>query len=199
MAFFCVWKGFCYTAIEKHSKSMKKNDKTTDNDQNENLTSDTSESQETCENTESSDGAEQLFSQLEEERDKYLRLYSEFENFRKRTQKERSELIGFASQSVILSLLPILDDFDRALPAISDEATKSGVELIYTKLKTTLENKGVKIMETKGVSFNADLHEAVAQAPVNDEKEKGLIIEEIQRGYYLNDKVLRHAKVIVGS
>ncbi|MCL2413620.1 MAG: nucleotide exchange factor GrpE [Bacteroidales bacterium] len=175
---------------------MKKNDKTTDNDQEKNHLSETSETQE---NTENTDDVAQLSAQLEEERDKYLRLYSDFENFRKRVQKERSELILSASESVILSLLPILDDFDRALPAISDEATKSGVELVYSKLKSTLENKGLKTMETKGVSFDADFHEAVAQIPVNDEKEKGQIIEEIQRGYYLNDKVLRHAKVIVGN
>ncbi|MCL2413725.1 MAG: nucleotide exchange factor GrpE [Bacteroidales bacterium] len=175
---------------------MKKNDKTTDINQDKNPLYDTPKSPKTSEKT---DPVVQLATQLEEERDKYLRLYSEFDNFRKRAQKERSELILFASESVILSLLPILDDFDRALPAILDETAKSGIELIYSKLKSALENKGLKTMETKGVSFDADLHEAVAQMPVNDEKEKGTIIEEIQRGYYLNDKVIRHAKVIVGT
>jgi molecular chaperone GrpE len=140
----------------------------------------------------------QLEIDLSEAQDRYLRLSAEFDNFRKRNQKDRFELIKSASESVILSLLPILDDFDRALSEISDETTKSGVELIFTKLKNVLENQGLKTMETQGVEFNPDLHEAVAQTPVNDEKEKGLIINEIQRGYYLNDKVIRHAKVIVG-
>jgi len=178
---------------------MKKNEKDTNNDQEKDPISNNSESPEIPENTEETNSVSQLTIQLEQERDKYLRLYSDFENFRKRVQKERSELILSASESVILSLLPILDDFDRALPAISDETIKSGIELIYSKLKSTLENKGLKTMETKGVLFDADLHEAVAQMPVNNEKEKGQIIEEIQRGYYLNDKVIRHAKVIVGS
>ncbi len=142
---------------------------------------------------------DQLTTDLKEANDKYLRLYSEFDNFRKRTQKERLDLIKTASESVILSLLIILDDFERALPLISDEATKSGVELIYGKLKTTLESQGLKAMETKGLAFDADLHEALAQMPADDESQKGLIIDEIQRGYYLYDKVIRHAKVIVAN
>jgi len=178
---------------------MKKNDKPIDNDRDKIPPSDSPENPETSENKESVDPVEQLSTQLEEEKDKYLRLYSDFENFRKRVQKERSDLIMSASESVILSLLSVLDDFDRALPTISDESTKSGVDLIYSKLKTILESKGLKLMETKGASFDPDLHEAVAQMPVNDEKEKGQIIEEIQRGYYLNDKVIRYAKVIVGA
>jgi molecular chaperone GrpE len=151
------------------------------------------------ENTEKIDPIDQLTTDLKEAEDKYLRLHADFDNFRKRIQKERFELIKSAGESVILSLLPVLDDFDRALPAISDETTKSGVELIYGKLKSTLESQGLKVMNTKNVAFDADLHEAVAQTPVNDENEKGKIIDEIQRGYYLNDKVIRHAKVIVGN
>jgi molecular chaperone GrpE len=159
---------------------------------------DISESSEIPEETEKIDPIDQLSTDLKESQEKYLRLYSDFDNFRKRSQKERLELILSASESVILSLLPILDDFDRALPEISDETTKSGVELIVTKLKTSLENQGLKTMETIGTPFDPELHEAVAQTPVND-KEKGKIIDEIQRGYYLNDKVIRHAKVIVGN
>jgi molecular chaperone GrpE len=136
---------------------------------------------------------------LAEAEDQYLRLHADFDNFRKRSLKERFELIKSAGESVILSLLPVLDDFDRALPAISDETTKSGVDLIFTKLKSTLESQGLKVMNTKNVAFDADLHEAIAQTSVNDENEKGKIIDEIQRGYYLNDKVIRHAKVIVGN
>ena len=177
---------------------MKKTNKVTDNANENDPISELPETAETPENTEVIDPIDALNLQLNEERDKYLRLYSDFENFRKRSQKERSELIVSASESVILSLLSVLDDFDRALPTISDESTKSGVELIYSKLKTTLESRGLKTMETQGVLFDADLHEALAQMPVED-SEKGKIIEEIQRGYYLNDKVIRHAKVIVGS
>ena len=154
---------------------------------------------ETDDQPEKIDPIDQLTTDLTEAQDKYLRLYSDFDNFRKRTQKERLEMIKLASESVILSLLPVLDDFDRALPSIQDESTKSGVDLIYGKLKTTLEAQGLKAMETKDIAFDADLHEAVAQTPVNDNEEKGLIIDEIQRGYYLNDKVIRHAKVIVGN
>jgi len=145
------------------------------------------------------DPLDQLAADLKDAQDKYLRLYSDFDNFRKRNLKERVELIKTASESVILSLLPALDDFDRALPSIQDEATKSGIELIYTKLKSILENQGLKAMDTKGVAFDAELHEAIAQTATNDETQKGLVIDEIQRGYYLNDKVIRHAKVIVGA
>ena len=148
---------------------------------------------------EDSDSFSQLEIDLKEANDKYLRLYSDFDNFRKRSLKERLDLIKTASESVILSLLPVLDDFDRALPAISDEATKSGVELIYNKLKTILEAQGLKAMETQNIAFDAELHEAIAQTSTNDKTQKGLIIDEIQRGYYLNDKVIRHAKVIVGN
>ena len=160
---------------------------------------------ETVENTEQTDDSEELDpverlnNNLQEANDRFLRLYSEFDNYRKRSLKERLDLIKTASESVILSLLPVLDDFERALPTISDEATKSGIDLIYTKLKTTLESQGVKAMESKGVAFNADLHEAVAQIPTDDEAQKDKVIDEIQRGYYLNDKVIRHAKVAVAN
>jgi molecular chaperone GrpE len=182
---------------------MSETNETLHTEQDDTSTSSVSESAATntdeATTTEISDSFNQLEIELKDTQDKYLRLNAEFDNFRKRTQKERLDLIKFASESVILSLLPVLDDFDRALPAISDETTKSGVELIFSKLKSTLENEGLKVMKTKGIEFNADLHEAIAQTPVNNKKEKGKIIDEIQRGYYLNDKVIRHAKVIVGN
>ncbi|MCL2682434.1 MAG: nucleotide exchange factor GrpE [Bacteroidales bacterium] len=181
---------------------MSELNETLQTEQDETLSSDNSEISETSEladQSEKIDPFDQLATDLKEAQDKYLRLYSDFENFRKRNQKERLELIKSASESVILSLLPILDDFDRALPVILDESTKSGIELIYSKLKTTLEAQGLKVMDTKGIAFDANLHDAIAQTPTNDETQKGLIIEEIQRGYYLYDKVIRHAKVIVGN
>ena len=164
------------------------------------------EATETPENTEQPeqpeepiDPIDQLNNELKEAQDKYLRLYSDFDNFRKRSQKERLEWIKTASETVILSLLPILDDFDRALPAITDEATKAGVELIYTKLKAALEAHGLKAMEVADAAFDADLHEAVAQMPAANQSQQGKIIDEIQRGYHLNDKVIRHAKVAVAN
>ncbi|MDR1951727.1 MAG: nucleotide exchange factor GrpE [Bacteroidales bacterium] len=180
-------------------KNKKFMNETTHPDQEETPLTDISETPEITDESEKADPIDQLATDLKEAQDKYLRLYSDFENFRKRSQKERLDLIKSASETVILSLLPILDDFDRALPSISDETTKSGIELIYTKLKTTLELQGLKVMETKGIAFDADLHEAIAQTPTNNKAEKGLIIDEVQRGYYLNDKVIRHAKVIVGN
>jgi len=161
--------------------------------------SDHTEQSKNAEPSEQTDPIAQLSADLKDVQDKYLRLYSDFDNFRKRNLKERLELIKTASETVILSVLPTLDDFDRALPLVQDEATKSGIELICNKLKTALETQGLKAMETKGVAFDADLHEAIAQTPVNDEAQKGTVIDEIQRGYYLNDKVIRHAKVIVGA
>jgi len=199
MTLFSVWQGFCCMMVEQTRKNMSKPNEKTHTDQEEAPSFDTSETLEIVEEIEKIDPINQLETDLSEAQDKYLRLYSDFDNFRKRSQKERLDLIKFASESVILSLLPVLDDFDRALPEISDETTKSGIELIVAKLKTSLESQGLKIMETIGAAFDAELHEAVAQTPVNDSKEKGKIIDEIQRGYYLNDKVIRHAKVIVGN
>jgi molecular chaperone GrpE len=203
MTFLEIWQGFCYKNYGMIKKIMDKineilNDTSTPLGEQDRALSEV-ETPEVSENTEKIDPIHQLEIDLSESKDKYLRLSAEFDNFRKRTQKERFELIKSASESVILSLLPVLDDFDRALPSISDETTKSGVELIYAKLKSTLESEGLKVMETQNAVFDADLHEAIAQTPVNDENEKGKIIDEIQRGYYLGDKVIRHAKVIVGN
>lgn len=195
-------KVFAALIFTKNRILMSELNETLQTEQDETLSSDNSEISETSEladQSEKIDPFDQLATDLKEAQDKYLRLYSDFENFRKRNQKERLELIKSASESVILSLLPILDDFDRALPVILDESTKSGIELIYSKLKTTLEAQGLKVMDTKGIAFDANLHDAIAQTPTNDETQKGLIIEEIQRGYYLYDKVIRHAKVIVGN
>jgi molecular chaperone GrpE len=196
------WQAFCVSHLKKE-RSMTENNETLHTDQVETALPDVPDVSETTEPSEPADEKiapiDQLTTDLKEANDKYLRLYSDFDNFRKRNLKERLELIKTASESVILSLLPILDDFDRALPSIQDEAIKAGIELIYSKFKTTLENQGLKAMETKDVAFDADLHEAIAQTPSNDDAQKGLVIDEIQRGYYLNDKVIRHAKVIVAN
>lgn len=135
--------------------------------------------------------------------DKYLRLYSEFDNYRKRTNKEKLELIATASASVLKDLLSVLDDFDRAIAnnaTVTDsEAIKEGFNLIHTKLKTTLENKGLKAMTAKGEAFDPEIHEAIANIPAPTEEMKGKVIDDVEAGYYLNDKVIRFAKVVVGN
>src|ERR1700761_9670302 len=135
--------------------------------------------------------------------DKYLRLYAEFDNFRRRTIKEREEARKMEGKDVIASLLPVLDDFDRALRAM-DSATdvapvKQGVELIQNKLKNTLTQKGLKEMEAIGTAFDPEIHEAITNIPAPTDDLKGKVMDEMEKGYYLNDKVARFAKVIVGS
>ncbi|MVM37681.1 nucleotide exchange factor GrpE [Spirosoma sp. HMF3257] len=142
-------------------------------------------------------------SELAELKDKYLRLYADFENFRRRTAKEKLDLISNANEGVLKALIPVVDDFERAMQSIENTndvgALKEGVSLIYTKLFKTLEGKGLKPMTSKGEPFNADLHESVTQFPAPSDDLKGKVIDEIEKGYYLNDKVIRFAKVIVGS
>jgi len=144
-----------------------------------------------------------LGTKLAETNDKYLRLYSEFDNFRKRTSKERIDLFKTASEDMIISLLPVIDDFERALKAIEpNDQTKAildGVELIFNKLNSILIQKGLKAMESKGNVFDPELHEAIAQMPSPDEEGKGKIFDEVVKGYYLHDKVIRHAKVVVAN
>ena len=137
-------------------------------------------------------------------KDKYTRLFAEFDNYKKRTSKERVELIQTAGKEVIEKLLPILDDFDRALYAMENaqevEGIKEGVELIHNKFKNTLQSQGLKAMEdAKGQPFDADLQEAITTAPAPEDSLKDKIIDVIEKGYYLNDKVLRYAKVVIGK
>jgi molecular chaperone GrpE len=147
---------------------------------------------------------EQLQDQLAAEKDKFMRLFAEFENYKKRTTRERIELFKTAGQDVMVSLLPVLDDFERALTHIEDdkeaEELRKGVLLIYNKLLTTLEQKGLsKIEIKKGETFNADDHEAVTQIPAPSEDLKGKIIDVVERGYKLGDKVIRFPKVVIGQ
>lgn len=146
---------------------------------------------------------QKLQEELAEMRDKFLRLFSEFDNYKKRTQKERLELLKSASADVILSLLPVLDDFDRAIKYHSAESSDSnnqtGAHLIYNKMKSVLESRGLKRMISIGEEFNVDLHEAITNIPAPNEDMKGKVVDEAECGYFLNDKVIRHAKVIVGS
>lgn len=140
---------------------------------------------------------------LEKEKNEYLFLMAEFDNFKRRTAKEKAEIIRNGGESVIKGLLPILDDFERGLASIKDssdvESVKEGMELIYNKFVKYLEQNGVKEIETAGADFNDDFHEAIALVPVPDESLKGKIIDTMTKGYTLNGKVIRHAKVAVGQ
>lgn len=136
------------------------------------------------------------------ERDKYLRLYSEFENFRRRTTKERLDLLQNASKGLMQELLPVIDDMERAINALQGDensVAREGMELVFKKFYGTLEKKGLKPMEAKGEAFDPEIHEAVTQFDAPSEDMKGKVIDEVEKGYYLNDKVLRFAKVVVGK
>ncbi len=140
---------------------------------------------------------------IEDQKKEYMFLMAEFDNFRKRTMRERTELIKNAAESTLKGILPIVDDFERGLDAIgkSDgeniDTLKEGMELIYNKLVKYLSVNGVKAMETAGKAFDTEFHEAVALVPATEEKMKGIILDTVEKGYMYNDKVLRHAKVVV--
>ena len=141
--------------------------------------------------------------QIQELNDRYLRLYSEFENFRRRTAKEKLELISNASGQVLGDLLPVKDDFERAIKnneEVEDaKAIKEGFNLIHAKFENTLKTKGLKEIDAQGKDFDLDFHEAVTKIPAPDKKLKGKVVDVIEKGYLLNDKVLRYAKVVVGE
>jgi len=146
---------------------------------------------------------EQLQQDLAKEKDKFLRLFAEFENYKKRTSKERMDLFKTAGQEVIVSMLPVIDDFDRAMKEISkseDKELVTGVELIQNKFTEALKTKGLQeIAVVQGDVFNADVHEAITQIPAPEEKLKGKIIDVIEKGFTLGDKIIRHPKVVVGN
>jgi molecular chaperone GrpE len=140
--------------------------------------------------------------ELAELKDKYLRLYADFENFRRRTAKEKLDLISTGNAELMKVVLPVLDDFERAMAAFEVttevEPIKEGIGLIYNKLFKNLESRGLKSMTTKGEVFDADLHESITQFPAPSEDLKGKVIDEVEKGYLLNEKVIRYAKVVVG-
>lgn len=170
---------------------------------------DENETAETIENDEMAQ-IDSLCKQLAEEKEKvekekreYLYLMSEFDNFRKRTIKEKGEIIRNAAEKAMEGLLPIVDDFERGLDAIKNtsdaESVKQGMEIIYTKLVKYLEKNGVKAIESNGKPFDPEVHEAIAMVPAEDESKKGVVIDTPTKGYMINDKVLRHSKVVVGQ
>ena len=149
------------------------------------------------------DETEKLKAELSEAKDRHLRLAAEFDNYRRRTAKERLDLVQTAGEDVIKGILPIMDDFERAIKALEttegSEAAKEGTELIYNKMMTYLQSKGVTLIDAMNQKLDTDFHEAVAQFPVQEEEKKGFVIDVVQQGYMLNGKVIRFAKVVVGA
>jgi molecular chaperone GrpE len=146
--------------------------------------------------------AEKLQAEIDEQKDKYIRLFAEFDNFKKRNAKERYELMQTAGRDVITSLLDVLDDCDRAekqLQTSEDEQLKTGVLLVFNKLRTTLQSKGLKPMESVNTVFDVEKHEAITEIPAPTEELKEKVVDEITKGYYLNEKIIRFAKVVVGK
>lgn len=146
---------------------------------------------------------EKLTAKIEEDKDKYLRLSAEFDNYRKRTMKEKAELILNGGEKSIVAMLPIIDDLERAIKTTETStdvtAIKQGIELIYSKFISTLSQNGVKVIETEDKPLDTDYHEAIAVIPAPSEALKGKILDTVQTGYTMNDKVIRHAKVVVGE
>ncbi|MBB6239441.1 molecular chaperone GrpE [Pedobacter sp. AK013] len=186
------------------------------NDKEENIMNPENTSENTAENVENTDAPtaeteqapelsaeEKLQAEVQQLNDKYLRLYAEFDNYKRRTQKERIELLQTAGKDVIVSLLPVLDDFDRALKSMETAAevapVKEGILLVSTKLKNTLAQKGLKEVESISQPFNTDFHEAITNIPAPSDDLKGKVIDEVEKGYTLNDNVIRFAKVVVGA
>lgn len=149
------------------------------------------------------DEQEKLKEELQAQKDKYLRLFAEFDNFKKRSARENIELRQTAGKEIITSLLDVLDDMDRAERQLQTAEhigqVKEGIQLVFSKLRNTLQSKGLKPMQSVGTDFDVEKHEAITEVPVQNEKEKGKVIDEVQKGYYLNDKIIRFAKVVVGK
>lgn len=155
------------------------------------------------ENEENSENPDNVSDELEKLKDSYVYLMAEYDNYRKRTIKEKADLIKNGGEKTLIGLLPVIDDFERArqtLETATDmDAVREGVELIFNKFLTYLQQNGVKAIDTREQAFDADLHEAVAMVPAPEESQKGQIIDTVQTGYTLNDKVIRHAKVVVAN
>lgn len=169
----------------------------------ENAQNSVNNTQEDVEELEEITPEEQLQEELAKEKDKFLRLFAEFENYKKRTAKERIDLFKTANQDAIVSMLPVLDDFDRAMVQISkseDKELLKGVELISDKLRNTLKAKGLDVVEvTEGDDFDSEIHEAITQIPAPSDNLKGKVIDVVEKGYKLGDKIIRHPKVVVGQ
>ena len=177
---------------EKYNEKEKKQEEEILESQDVQESQEADSSQEETEINEA-DKVQEMGEKLAEINDKYLRLYSEYENYRKRTNQEKADLLLNGSREMMKAILPVIDDFERALAATEDE----GVQLIYNKMLKILEQKGLKAMEVKGEKFDENLHEAITRIPAAEESQKGTVVDVVEKGYYLNDKVLRYAKVVV--
>lgn len=170
--------------------------------QEENLnTENLSEDQlnEECNDNTNDNLAEDIDKKFAELNDSYLRLHAEYDNYRKRSMKEKADLLKSGGEKAILGVLPIIDDFERALPNITDEVAKEGFTLIYNKFKAYLAQNGVKEIETIGKPFDTELHEAITTIPAQSDDQKNTVIDCVEKGYTLNDKVIRFAKVIIAK
>jgi len=191
--------------MDKHkdTNNSGENNKDSVKDQIEELLDEAIEEVESGADGEELSESDQMKVDLEKEKDKFLRLFAEFENFKRRTSKERIELFKTANQEVMSAMLPVLDDFDRAMIEIKKAKDKNllkGVELIYNKFNETLLNKGLEPMNVKqGDVFDADMHEAITQIPAPSDKLKGKIVDVVERGYMLGEKIIRYPKVVTGK
>jgi len=199
--------------MEKHKRNFDAND--TDNYTDENRVDASDFSVEEITNMDESlekddepvipdEETQKLRAELEEQKDKYVRLFAEFDNFKRRTSKERIDLIQTAGREVIVSLLPVLDDFERAEKQLEESKDvssrdKEGLLLVFNKFKKALQNQGLKPMESQHTEFDVEKHEAITEIPVDDKKLKGKVVDTVEKGYYLNDKLIRFAKVVVGK
>ncbi len=189
--------------MSEKQKEEELNEETTETTATTEETSQESEVQESEVQEEEINVEDQLREDLAKEKEKFLRLFAEFENYKKRTSRERMELFKTAGQEVIVSLLPVLDDFDRAFKELEksdDKESFKGFELIQNKFKETLKSKGLQEISTKqGDKFDAEVHDAITQIPAPDKKLKGKIIDVVEKGFSLGDKIIRHPKVVVGK
>ncbi len=182
-------------------EDKEQNEETVNNtEEMNNENTDSQENSEVTEEVKSEPTAEEKYAELN---NKYLRIHAEFDNYRKRTNKEKIDIIGNASASVLKDMIPVIDDFERAILNNKevDDATsiKQGFELIYNKFVNTLKSRGLTPMDSIGQDFNPDIHEAIANVPAPKKKQKGKVIDAVEKGYTLNDKVIRFAKVVVGQ
>lgn len=180
---------------------MAEKDKESIDEKELNLEEEVQEQTETIE--EPKDELEELQDLLKEQKEKYLRLFADFDNYKKRTAKERLDLLNTAGKDIILSVIPVIDDFERAI-AVADKArdadsVKEGMMLIKNKMFNVLQQRGVKQMEAKGEPFDSERHEAITEIPAPNEEMKGKVIDEVEKGYTMNDKIIRYAKVVVGK
>jgi molecular chaperone GrpE len=189
--------------LEENNIAEKKQEEETITGSSQNQSESQIQEETVQEETNANDELSALKQDLQDQKDKYLRLFAEFDNFKKRNAKERLELFKTAGQEIIRELLPVLDDFQRADKAFEQDKNAenyaSGLKLIQEKFQKTLQNKGLKIIESVGKDFDVEQHEAIAEVSASDETQKGKIIDEVESGYTLNDTIIRYAKVVVGK